>query len=53
MTEDIFKLISGAVAGFTGKIEGINKDKTLLPVRAAISGRAQAIKINFTDAENE
>ncbi|HEX8734484.1 MAG TPA: KOW motif-containing protein [Pyrinomonadaceae bacterium] len=50
---DNVRIISGAFAGFTGKIEGINKDKSLLLVRVAIAGRTQAIKINFTDAENE
>ena len=50
---DSVRIISGAFAGFPGKIEGINKSKSLLLVRVSILERAQFIKINFTDAENE
>ena len=52
MVGNSVRLISGPFASFIGKIEGINKDKSLLVVRVAILGRAQSIKINFMDAEN-
>ncbi len=46
------RIISGSFASFMGKIEGINKGKSLLLVRVAILERTQPIKINFIDAEN-
>jgi transcription antitermination factor NusG len=50
---DGVRVMSGAFAGFRAKIEGINKSKSLLLVSVSILERAQFIKINFTDAENE
>ncbi|MDQ3799495.1 MAG: KOW motif-containing protein [Acidobacteriota bacterium] len=50
---DSLRIISGAFAGFTGKLKGINKANPLFPLRVSILERAQLIKLNFTDAENE
>ena len=46
------RIISGPFACFVGKIEGINKAKSLLLVKVLILGRPQPVKINFMDAEN-
>jgi transcription antitermination factor NusG len=46
------RIISGVFARFIGKIEGINKAKSLILIRVTILGRTQPIKINFMDAEN-
>ena len=46
------RIISGAFVNFNGKIEGINKGKSLLLVKVEILGRTQPIKIKFADAEN-
>ena len=49
---DRVRIISGAFAVFNGKIEGINKAKSMLLVKVEILGRVQPVKINFADAEN-
>jgi transcriptional antiterminator NusG len=46
------RITEGPFNHFTGKIEGINKNKALLLVKVEISGRTAPIKINFLDAEN-
>ena len=41
----------GPFAAFTGKIEGINQAKSLLKVRVNVFGRAQPVKLRFSDVE--
>ena len=44
-------ILSGPFVSFTGRIEGINRDKALLKVKVAIFGRSNPIKLNFSDVE--
>ena len=52
MVGNTVRIISGSFASFTGKIQGINKGKSLLLISVVIFGRTQSVKINFMDAEN-
>jgi transcription termination/antitermination protein NusG len=46
------RIMGGPFNHFTGKIEGINKNKALLLVKVEIFGRTTPIKIKFLEAEN-
>ena len=48
---DTVLIVSGPFVSFTGKIEGINRDKAILKVKVAIFGRDDPIKLNFSDVE--
>ncbi|MFZ0061041.1 MAG: KOW motif-containing protein [Pyrinomonadaceae bacterium] len=48
---DTVRIVSGPFVSFTGKIEGLNRDKALLKVKVAIYGRDNPIKLNFSDVE--
>ena len=50
--EDRVKILNGAFNGFLGKIEDINKAKSLLKVKLFIFGRDKPVKLNFSDVEN-
>ena len=49
---DTVRIVAGPFAEFTGKIEGINKAKTLLKVKVAIFQRNTPVKLQFSDIEN-
>jgi transcriptional antiterminator NusG len=48
---DTVRIVSGPFGSFKGKIEGINQRKAILKVKVAIYGRADCIKVNFSDVE--
>ena len=48
---DTVRIVSGPFVSFTGRIEGINRDKALLKVKVAIYGRDNPIKLIFSDVE--
>jgi len=48
---DVVRIKAGPFTAFTGRIEGINQEKTLLKVKVEIFGRRTPIKISFWEAE--
>jgi len=48
---DTVRILSGPLAAFVGKVEGINQAKRLLKVRVEIFGRETPVKLGFADAE--
>jgi transcriptional antiterminator NusG len=48
---DTVGIRSGAFQSFTGRVEGINQARGLLKVMINIFGRAQAIRLKFSEAE--
>lgn len=45
------RIKSGPFTSFTGRVEGINRAKSLLKVRVDIFGRATPVKLRFLDVE--
>jgi transcription termination/antitermination protein NusG len=48
---DMVRIKAGAFAAFTGRIDGINQARALLKVKVNIYGRAQPIKVKFSEVE--
>jgi len=48
---DTVRILSGAYAAFTGKIEGINQAKRLLKVRVQIFGRETPVKLGYAEVD--
>ncbi|MCR5725010.1 MAG: transcription termination/antitermination protein NusG [Treponema sp.] len=48
---DLVKISEGAFAGFSGKIEEVNVEKTKLRVRVEIFGRATPVEVDFSQVE--
>lgn len=48
---DTVRIKSGAFAPFTGKVEGINRARSLLKVEVNIYGRKQPAKVKFSEVE--
>jgi transcriptional antiterminator NusG len=45
------RIKSGPFQSFTGKVEGINRAKSLLKVKLNIFGRTKPVKLRFLDVE--
>jgi transcription antitermination factor NusG len=48
---DTVRILSGPLAAFTGRIEGINQSKRLLKVKVEIFGREQPVKLGYAEVE--
>jgi len=48
---EIVRIKSGPFTSFTGRVEGINRAKSLLKVAVIIFGRTKAIELRFLDVE--
>ena len=48
---EMVRIKSGAFAAFTGRVDGINQARSLLKVKVNLYGRAQPVKVKFSEVE--